>query len=68
MYTDTCGSLGLHDPAVCTAQDQLDHLIIETTGLADPAPVCITFSQNEEVSEHTTLPLVFLPFCTALRV
>jgi len=33
-------------------KDRLDHIIIETTGLADPAPVCVTFSADEDVARN----------------
>jgi len=31
-------------------KDQLDAIIIETTGLADPAPVCFTFQTDQKVA------------------
>jgi len=33
-------------------KDKLDYIIIETTGLADPAPVCGTFSMDEDIGRH----------------
>ncbi|MGY4385771.1 G3E family GTPase [Pedobacter sp. UYP24] len=33
-------------------KDRLDHIIIETTGLADPAPVAQTFFVDEEMQEQ----------------
>ena len=33
-----------------TKRDKFDHIIIETTGLADPAPVAQTFFVNEDIS------------------
>jgi G3E family GTPase len=36
-------------------QGQLDAILIETTGLADPAPVAQTFFVDQEVRERTTL-------------
>jgi G3E family GTPase len=32
-----------------------DAIIIETTGMADPAPVAQTFFVDEDVTDHTTL-------------
>ena len=37
---------------------QFDHLIIETTGLANPAPVAQTFLTQEKVAEHYTLDAI----------
>ncbi len=37
---------------------QFDHLVIETTGLADPAPVIQTFFVDDEVQAQTTLDAV----------
>lgn len=37
---------------------KFDHLVIETTGLADPAPVIQTFFMDEDVREQTTLDAV----------
>ena len=34
-----------------TKKDKFDHIIIETTGLADPAPVAQTFFVDESISE-----------------
>ena len=31
---------------------KFDHIIIETTGLADPAPVAFTFFINPEIADH----------------
>jgi G3E family GTPase len=39
-------------------RDKFDHLVIETTGLADPAPVIQTFFVDEDVSAKTTLDAV----------
>lgn len=39
-------------------RDQFDHLVIETTGLADPAPVIQTFFMDEDVQEKTCLDSV----------
>ena len=36
-------------------KDKFDHIIIETTGLADPAPVAQTFFIDEEISEMCRL-------------
>ena len=36
-------------------KDQFDHILIETTGLADPAPVIQTFFADEEMKEATSL-------------
>ncbi|NJP11970.1 MAG: GTP-binding protein [Leptolyngbyaceae cyanobacterium RU_5_1] len=37
---------------------QFDHLVIETTGLADPAPVIQTFFMDEDVQTQTSLDAV----------
>ncbi|WP_194715550.1 CobW family GTP-binding protein [Noviherbaspirillum soli] len=37
---------------------QFDHVVIETTGLANPGPVAQTFFMDEEVSLHYTLDAV----------
>eukprot|EP00531_Pseudo-nitzschia_arenysensis_P015693 CAMPEP_0116137028 /NCGR_PEP_ID=MMETSP0329-20121206/12041_1 /TAXON_ID=697910 /ORGANISM="Pseudo-nitzschia arenysensis, Strain B593" /LENGTH=355 /DNA_ID=CAMNT_0003631939 /DNA_START=62 /DNA_END=1129 /DNA_ORIENTATION=+ len=37
---------------------QFDHVIIETTGLADPAPVAQTFFVDEEIKEHYELDAI----------
>ncbi len=39
-------------------RDKFDHLVIETTGLADPAPVIQTFFMDEEVQSQTFLDAV----------
>lgn len=39
-------------------RDQFDHLVIETTGLADPAPVIQTFFMDEDVQAQTALDAV----------
>lgn len=39
-------------------RDKFDHLVIETTGLADPAPVIQTFFVDDEVQERTHLDAV----------
>jgi G3E family GTPase len=39
-------------------RDKFDHLVIETTGLADPAPVIQTFFMDEDVQAQTTLDSV----------
>ncbi|MEM5477410.1 GTP-binding protein [Pacificibacter sp. AS14] len=38
--------------------DQLDAIIVETTGLADPAPVAQTFFVDQEVANRTTLDAI----------
>ena len=38
--------------------DQLDAIIVETTGLADPAPVAQTFFMDEDVSDRTKLDAI----------
>ena len=39
-------------------RDKFDHLVIETTGLADPAPVIQTFFMDEDVQAQTNLDAV----------
>jgi len=39
-------------------RDKFDHLVIETTGLADPAPVIQTFFMDEDVQAQTKLDSV----------
>lgn len=39
-------------------RDKFDHLLIETTGLADPAPVIQTFFADEDVQTQTRLDAV----------
>jgi G3E family GTPase len=39
-------------------RDKFDHLVIETTGLADPAPVIQTFFVDDEVQTQTNLDAV----------
>jgi G3E family GTPase len=39
-------------------RDKFDHLVIETTGLADPAPVIQTFFMDEEVKAQSFLDAV----------
>ncbi|MDR9404548.1 MAG: GTP-binding protein [Halothece sp. Uz-M2-17] len=39
-------------------RDKFDHLVIETTGLADPAPVIQTFFVDEELQEQMSLDAV----------
>jgi G3E family GTPase len=39
-------------------RDKFDHLVIETTGLADPAPVIQTFFMDEDVKAQTRLDAV----------
>ncbi len=39
-------------------RDKFDHLVIETTGLADPAPVIQTFFMDEDVRSQTSLDAV----------
>lgn len=39
-------------------RDKFDHLVIETTGLADPAPVIQTFFMDEDVQTQTLLDAV----------
>ena len=38
--------------------DQLDAIIVETTGLADPAPVAQTFFVDQDVADHTKLDAI----------
>jgi len=33
-------------------KDKIDYVLIETTGLADPAPVCLTFSADEDIARN----------------
>ena len=37
---------------------QYDHVVIETTGLADPAPVAQTFFVDEDVQQHYLLDAI----------
>jgi G3E family GTPase len=39
-------------------RNQFDHLVIETTGLADPAPVIQTFFVDEDLQEQMSLDAV----------
>ncbi len=39
-------------------RDKFDHLVIETTGLADPAPVIQTFFMDEDMQAQTSLDAV----------
>jgi G3E family GTPase len=39
-------------------RQKFDHLVIETTGLADPAPVIQTFFMDEDVRDHVQLDAV----------
>jgi G3E family GTPase len=39
-------------------RDKFDHLVIETTGLADPAPVIQTFFMDDDVKTQTNLDAV----------
>jgi G3E family GTPase len=39
-------------------RDKFDHLVIETTGIADPAPVIQTFFMDEDVKTQTSLDAV----------
>jgi len=39
-------------------RDKFDHLVIETTGIADPAPVIQTFFMDEDVRAQTNLDAV----------
>lgn len=39
-------------------RDRFDHIVIETTGLADPAPVIQTFFMDEDVQSLTSLDAV----------
>jgi G3E family GTPase len=39
-------------------QDKFDHLLIETTGLADPGPVIQSFFTNEIVHSQTQLDAI----------
>jgi G3E family GTPase len=39
-------------------RDRFDHIIIETTGLADPAPVAQTFFVDEEMRQHLELDAI----------
>ena len=39
-------------------KDQLDAILIETTGLADPAPVAQTFFIDEEINRHLKLDAI----------
>ena len=48
-------------------KDKFDHIIIETTGLADPAPVAQTFSVDEELKEQLYLDAI-VTICDARSV
>jgi G3E family GTPase len=39
-------------------KDRFDHILVETTGLADPAPVAQTFFVDDEVSSQLTLDAI----------
>ncbi len=39
-------------------RDRFDHILVETTGLADPGPVAQTFFVDAEISEHTQLDAI----------
>ena len=39
-------------------RDQSDHIVIETTGLADPAPVIQTFFVDEDMRDKLLLDAV----------
>jgi len=41
--------------ALCNRKDQFDHIVIETTGLANPAPIISTFYIDEELPEKVRL-------------
>jgi G3E family GTPase len=41
-------------------RNKFDHLVIETTGLADPAPVSQTFFMDEDVRSQTSLDAVVI--------
>ena len=38
--------------------DELDAIIVETTGLADPAPVAQTFFVDQDVADRTKLDAI----------
>jgi len=39
-------------------RDKYDHILVETSGLADPTPVAQTFFANEQVSKETALDAI----------
>merc|ERR1711959_206861 len=39
-------------------RENFDYIIVETTGLADPTPVAITFHFNEEIKTKTTMDAI----------
>ena len=39
-------------------RENFDYIIVETTGLADPTPVAITFHFNEEIKNKTTMDAI----------
>ena len=41
-------------------REKYDHILVETSGLADPTPVAQTFFANEQVSKQTALAIVTL--------
>ena len=44
--------------ALAERKEELDHVVIESTGLANPAPIAQTFFLHEGVKEHFTLDAV----------
>ena len=51
--------------ALLTLKDKtkkFDHVIIETTGLADPAPVAFTFFINPEIADHYRIDYIGGPW------
>lgn len=47
--------------------NKIDYIIIETTGMADPAPVLQTFLVDEEIQTFTNLDAV-ITVCDASQI
>jgi G3E family GTPase len=47
--------------------NKIDYIIIETTGMADPAPVLQTFLVDEEIQSFTNLDAV-ITVCDASQI
>ncbi|MDV2991650.1 MAG: hypothetical protein N4J56_001304 [Chroococcidiopsis sp. SAG 2025] len=49
-------------------RDKFDHLVIETTGLADPAPVIQTFFVDEDMQTQLSLEVIYKEKLKAARM